>query len=162
MTFAELTPVRLAMFARHGRTRHRAVDEVDRLKFLLFGANLCIGGMHIQLDDQKRRHAETIARIDERYTEIIAGLEEKAADLERRLNIACQATAAADQTQEIDTATVARICAKPVPLHQAPMAATTDPGRVPPSWALKEQPQLASSEADIPNPPYDLPEGDWR
>ncbi|MDF2707041.1 MAG: hypothetical protein K0R62_2693 [Nonomuraea muscovyensis] len=126
MTLTGLLPVR--------RTRHRAVDEVGRLKFLLFGANLCIRGMRVQLDDQACEHAETVARIDARHAETVAGLERQVADLEHRLGIACQASAAADQTQEIDPEVVKRMTGPPVPLHQAPFA-VTDPGHVRPAWA---------------------------
>lgn len=134
MTFAHLMPVRLGMLARTPRTRHRAVDEVDRQKALRVGADLRIKALVVQLEDAEARHAETVARIDERHAEVVAGLERQVADLERRLDIACQATAAADQTQEIDPDVVARICGRPIPLHEAPFA-TTDPGRVSPSWA---------------------------
>lgn len=134
MTLPGLLPVRLGILDRPARrTRHRAVDEVGRLKFLLFGANLCIRGMRVQLDDQEREQAETVARIDARHAETVAGLERQVADLEHRLAIACQASAAADQTQEIDPEVVKRLTA-PMPLHQAPFA-TTDPGHVRPAWA---------------------------
>ena len=90
------------------------------------------------LEDLKRQHAETVARIDARHAEIVTGLERQLADLEHRLGIACRATAAADQTQEIDPEAVKRMLGRPVPLHQAPFA-TTDPGRVRPSWARNEE-----------------------
>lgn len=134
MTLGELLPIRLGMLARTPRTRHRAIDEVDRQKALRVGADLRIKALGVQLEDQEAAHAETVARIDARHAETVAGLEQQIADLERRLAIACQANAAADQTQEIDPEVVARICGRPVPLFEAPFA-TTDPGRVAPSWA---------------------------
>lgn len=136
MTLGELLPVRLSHFARTPRTRHRAIDEVDRQKALRVGADLRIKALTVQLEDQETAHAEVIARIDARHAEVVAGLEQQIADLEHRLTIACQATAAADQTQEIDAAVVARICGQPIPLYQAPFA-TTDPAHVP-SWAKVE------------------------
>jgi septal ring factor EnvC (AmiA/AmiB activator) len=50
-------------------------------------------------------------------------------------------------------------------LGASPMAAT-DPGRIP-SWAKRDEPErdVEPGEHDpdyIPNPPYDLPEGDWK
>lgn len=134
MTLGELLPIRLGMLARTPRTRHRAIDEVDRQKALRLGADLYIKALTVQMQDAEAEHAETIARIDARHAEVVAGLEQQIADLEHRLNIACQATAAADQTQEIDPEVVARICGRPIPLHQAPFA-TVDPGSVSPSWA---------------------------
>lgn len=139
MTLPGLLPVRLAFFDRPApRTRHRAVDEIDRQIALRVGADLLIEALRVQLDDQAREHADTVARIDARHAETVAGLERQVADLEHRLAIACQASAAADQTQEIDPEVVKRITAPPVPLHQAPFA-TTDPGRVRPSWVTAEE-----------------------
>lgn len=152
MTLGELIPVRLGMLGRTPRTRHRAIDEVDRQIALRVGADLLIKGLHVQLADQEAAHAKTVNRIDARHAETVRLLEQQIADLEHRLNIACQATAAADQTQEIDPGVVARICGRPVPLHLSPMA---NPANVP-SWALLGDPDCA------PNPPCDLPEGDWR
>jgi hypothetical protein len=136
MTLAGLLPVRLGVLTRTPRTRHRAIDEVERQKALRVGADLRIKALGVQLDDQAREHADTVARIDARHAETVAGLERQVADLEHRLGIACQASAAADQTQEIDPEVVKRMTAQrvPVPLHQAPFE-TTDPGCVRPSWA---------------------------
>lgn len=82
-------------------------------------------------EQQARAVAEADVETRDRW---IVDLKREAADLQRRLDIACQATAAADQTQEIDPEVVARICGRPVPLFEAPFA-TVDPGRVSPSWA---------------------------
>jgi hypothetical protein len=112
------------------RTRHRAVDEVARQKALRTGADLLIKGLHLQLNEQAAKHAEVIARIDARHGEIVRGLEQQLAELKWRLGIACQASAAADQTQEIPAEVVRQLCVQPVPLHQAPFASTS-PGQVP-------------------------------
>jgi hypothetical protein len=55
-------------------SKHRAIDKVERLEILLAGANLLIGGLRVQLDDQAREHANTVARIDARHAETVRGL----------------------------------------------------------------------------------------
>ena len=117
MTFADLLPVRIGLLDRASRParKHRAPDEVDRLRFLLFGANLCIRGLRLQLDDQASEHAEVVARIDARNAETVRGLEQQIADLKHRLDIRTWAEAAAERTQEMAVIV-------PVPLHQAPFA----------------------------------------
>ncbi|MCX4232105.1 hypothetical protein [Streptomyces ortus] len=127
MTFTDLMPIRIARRERPVR-RHRAPDECARLRFLLFGANLCIRGLRLQLDDQDRDHAATIARIDERHAEVVTGLESEVAELQRRLDIACRAETAVTRTQEISLDEIRRHCVKP--LHQAPFA-TAAPGWAP-------------------------------
>lgn len=130
MSLTDYLP-RLSPFDRTARkpkrTRHRAIDEVARQKALRTGADLLIKGLHLQLNEQAAAHAEVIARIDERHGEIVRGLEQQLAELKWRLGIACQASAAADQTQEIPAEVVRQLCIQPVPLHQAPFA-STDPG----------------------------------
>lgn len=133
MTLANLMPIRFTLRDKPTGKR-RQDDAVDLLQCKLTGARMLIKGLRLQLDDQAREHEATVRRIDERHAEIVRGLEQQVADLERRLAIACQASAAADQTQEIDPETVRRICAQPVPLYEAPFA-TVDPGDVRPSWA---------------------------
>ncbi|MET9190727.1 hypothetical protein ABZX63_36495 [Streptomyces tendae] len=134
MSFADLLPVRIGLLDRPRKQRHRAIDEVDRQRALRVGADLLIRGLRLQLADQEAEHAEIIARIDERHAEIVEGLEQQIADLERRLAVGVLAESAAARTQELSIAEIRRHCVKPVPLHQAPFA-TTDPGRVPPTWA---------------------------
>ena len=146
MTLAQLIPVRFGLFERPvSKARHSAPAEVEHLRMKLQWANSLIKTQQVQIDDAEHQrktdldalrgeHTEVIDRIDARHAETVDGLQQQIADLERRLNIACQATAAADQTQEIDPDVVARICGRPVPLFEAPFA-TTDPGRVSPSWA---------------------------
>ncbi|MFC5204575.1 hypothetical protein [Streptomyces kaempferi] len=132
MTLTDLMPIRLGWRDRPVR-KHRAVDEVERLQHRLAGAQLLIGGLHLQLDDRDRAHAETVARIDERYTATIRELEERLAEMEQRLSVGVLAEAAAAVTQEMPIITVP----VPVPLHQAPFA-TTNPGRVKPSWTFHD------------------------
>jgi cell division protein FtsB len=62
MTLGELLPIRLGMLARAPRTRHRAVDEVDRQKALRVGADLRIKALVVQLDDLERKLAATATR----------------------------------------------------------------------------------------------------
>ncbi|MFI1485681.1 hypothetical protein [Streptomyces sp. NPDC020747] len=134
MTLTDLMPRRFSfLWEREQPVRkHRAVDEVDRLKRHLHGAQLLINGLHLQLDDQDHEHEQIIARIDERYTATIRELEDRIAELENRLNVGVLAEAAAAQTQEIPIVPI------PVALHQAPFA-TTNPGRGTPSWAVRDE-----------------------
>jgi hypothetical protein len=100
VSFTDFLP-RLGLLEKPVR-KHRAPDEIERLNVHLTGARLLIKGLQSQLSDAEANHAEVIARIDERHGEIVRGLEQQIADLERRLGIACQANAAADMTQEFD------------------------------------------------------------
>jgi hypothetical protein len=152
---------RLGLLERPVRKpRHRASDEVETLRLKKVWADSLIKTLRVQLDDADARHAEVIARIDERHGEIVRGLEDQIADLERRLQIRTFAEAAAAQTQPIQVIT------RVLPLHEAPFA-TANPGRVP-SWAVADEPEVDDNELDedhpdyAPNPPYDLPEGDWQ
>jgi hypothetical protein len=113
--------------------KHRAADEVERLKFLLGGANALIKGLGVQLDDQEREHTDTVARIDERHAETVRGLEQQIADLEHRLTIGVLAEHVVAKTQEIPGEQIRQMCATPVPLHQLPMA---NPAHVP-AWAVQ-------------------------
>jgi hypothetical protein len=115
--------------------KHRAADEVDRLKFLLGGANALIKGLGVQLEDQERAHADTVARIDKRHAETVRGLEQQIADLEHRLNIGVLAEHIVAKTQEIPVEQIRQMCAKPVPLHLSPMA---NPAHVP-AWAQTDR-----------------------
>jgi hypothetical protein len=135
VTLTDLLPARLAWRERPARKprhpQHRATDEIDRQRTLRAGADLLIKGLRLQLEEQEDRHAATVARIDARHGEIVRGLEQQLAELERRLSVGVLAEAAATRTQEIPIITPV------MPLHQAPFAAT-DPGRVPPSWARED------------------------
>lgn len=58
-----LLPVRFDLRRRPPRPRkHRAADEVARLRAFLAGANALIGGLHLQLAEEEARHAETAAK----------------------------------------------------------------------------------------------------
>ncbi|MFD8008140.1 hypothetical protein [Streptomyces mirabilis] len=59
-------------------------------------------------------------------------LDKQLKDAKRRLEIGALAEAAAAKTQEIPVIT------RVLPLHEAPFA-TTNPGRVPPSWAVTDE-----------------------
>ena len=128
MSIASLLPVRISLFDRAvPRTRHRAIDKAERLEFLLAGANALIKGLRLQLDDMHHEHAETIDRIDERHGEIVRGLENQIADLERRLDVRVLAESVVTKTQELSLEEIRKHCV--IPLHEAPFA-TTDPGRI--------------------------------
>jgi hypothetical protein len=81
--------------------KHRASDEAGRLKALLDGALLCVKGLRVQLDDQEREHAATIARIDARHAETVRELERQIADFKQRLDVAVKAEHVIAPTQEI-------------------------------------------------------------
>ncbi|MGW1744504.1 hypothetical protein ACWCRD_02580 [Streptomyces sp. NPDC002092] len=148
MSLADLMPVRIgfpSLFDRRvPRTRHRAVDEVERQQALRHGADLLIKGLRLQLEEQEARHAEVVARIDERHAEVVRGLEQQVADLERRLDIRAFAEAAAAKTQELDVRSLQeRFADGPVlALNQTPMA-RRGAGNVP-AWVKDEQPDPAT------------------
>jgi hypothetical protein len=137
MSITDLMPIRISLRDKPTGKR-RGDDAVDLLQCKLIGAQLLIKGLRLQLDDQDREHEATIARIDERHGEVVRGLEEQIAELERRLGVACQANAAADLTQEIDTRDLQQRFAtgRVVALQHSPQAAT-DPAHVP-SWAVRD------------------------
>ncbi|MDX3549547.1 hypothetical protein PV724_44540 [Streptomyces europaeiscabiei] len=56
-----LLPVRLDLRRRPTR-KHRAVDEVTRLRGFLAGAHQLINGLQLQLDEADARHAVTAAK----------------------------------------------------------------------------------------------------
>lgn len=138
MSLADLMPVRIGFRSRLRRpaSRHRAVDEVDRQIALRIGADFLIKGLRLQLEDQEIRHAEVVARIDERHAEIVEGLERQIAELERRLDVGVLAENVVTKTQELSLEEIRKHCV--IPLHQSPMA-TVNPGRVAPSWAVQNE-----------------------
>lgn len=128
MSIADLLPVRISFFDRTPRKpKHRAIDEVERLNLHKVWADLLIKSLRVQLDDLAHEHAETIARIDERHSEIVRGLEGQIADLERRLDVRVLAESVVTRTQELSLDEIRQHCV--MPLSQSPMAAVTDPGR---------------------------------
>lgn len=142
MSLVSLLPVRFSLFDRPARVarkprhpQHRAIDEVGRQKTLRAGADLLIKGLRLQLDEQAAKHAEVIARIDERHGETVRGLEEQIAELQRRLNIGVLAESVVTRTQELSLEEIRKHCTTPVmPLHQAADAGllgpVTNPGAV--------------------------------
>jgi hypothetical protein len=138
VTLTDLLPTRIGIRKRP-TGKHREADAVDLLQCKLTGAQLLIKGLRLQLDDKDFEHDEAVARIDERHSEVVRGLEDELAELQRRLDIACKAETVVTRTQEISLDEIRRHCVKPVPLHQAPFA-TTSPGRVP-SWARTDDTQ---------------------
>ena len=141
---ASILPVRIGhLLSWPARTerparKHRAPDEIERLNaeledrdHKLAGARMLIKGLHLQLEDLEGKHAEVIARIDERHAETVRGLERELAEAHRRLDIACRANAAADLTQELDTSNLRDNYATGVlTLQQAHcIGPVTDPGR---------------------------------
>lgn len=112
--------------------QHRAVDEVDRQLALRAGADLLIKALRLQLEEQEARHAETIARIDERHGEIVRGLERQVRELQRRLDVRVLAEAAATKTQEFDARDLRNNFADGVlTLQQANcIGPVLDPGRI--------------------------------
>lgn len=138
MSITGLLPVRFGFFDRPTGKR-RQDDTVDLLQCKLIGAKLLIKGLRIQLDDQARDHAETIARIEDRHGEIVRGLEAQNARLQRQLEIGVLAEAAATETQELDVrALQERFADGPVvALNQTPMA-RRQPNHVP-GWVKDEE-----------------------
>lgn len=136
MSLTDMLPIRLGFLDRTPRRpKHSAPAEVERLRGLLDGAHKLIAGLQLQLLDLEMQRDEVIARIDERHGEIVRGLENQIADLERRLDVRVLAESVVTKTQELDLEEIRQHCV--IPLHQAPFA-TTDPGRVRPSWATPD------------------------
>lgn len=77
MTIANLVPLRLTARRERPARKHRAADEVSRLRAFLAGANALIGGLHLQLAEEEARHAETAAK----RTEVEALVARQQADL---------------------------------------------------------------------------------
>lgn len=125
-----LPPIRISLWGKPTGKR-REDDAIDLLQCKLIGARLLIKGLRLQLDDQDRAHAATVRRIDERHGEVVRGLEQQIAEMQRKLDVACKAETAVAITQPIPVITPV------MPLHEAPFA-TTNPGRVPCSWGVKD------------------------
>jgi len=108
VTLTSILP-RLGLLDRPARKprhpQHRAVDEIDRQRTLRAGADLLIKGLRLQLEEQEAQHAEVVARIDERHAATVRELEDRLADLQRRLDVRTWAEAAAAKTQEIPVIT---------------------------------------------------------
>jgi hypothetical protein len=151
MTLGELLPVRLGHFARAPRTRHRAVDEVDRQKALRVGADLLVRTQRVQIDDLERKLAATgafraeaeelvvqqQADIDDLTAERDALLEEAAA-LKRRFAAQLAADANAHRVTVPpmirDTSALEDQATGPIPVQALwdalGVQPVTDPGRI--------------------------------
>ncbi len=128
MSLTDMLPIRLGFLDRTPRRpKHSAPAEVERLRGLLDGAHKLIAGLQLQLLDLEMQRDEVIARIDERHGEIVRGLENQIADLERRLDVRVLAESVVTKTQELSLEEIRKHCV--IPLHEAPFA-TTDPGRI--------------------------------
>lgn len=140
MSIATYLP-RIGLFDRAPRKpKHRASDEVERLRLKKTWDDLRIKALTVQLDDLHREHAEVIARIDERHGEVVRGLEAQIARLERQLEIGVLAEAVVTQTQEMEIPADLRerFAEGPVvALNQTPIARRR-PDNVP-SW-VKDEP----------------------
>lgn len=82
MTLGELLPVRLGML-RPPRTRHRAVDEIDRQKALRLGADTLIKALGVQLvDAEAARHwtAKQLAEAEEIVVKLQADVDDLTAE----------------------------------------------------------------------------------
>lgn len=133
---------RLGLFdrpTRRLRTRHRAIDEVERQQALRAGADLLIKGLRLQLEEQEAQHAAIVRRIDERHGEIVRGLERQLAELARRLELRSLTETVVTKTQELSLDEIRKHCV--MPLHQSPQARRS-PGHVP-AW-VKDQPDPAA------------------
>lgn len=131
-----------------GTGRRRATDKLAELREenVLLHEQRAAADDWFMLLDQHRKELET--EVEQLKTELaeereacvavgkdrdalercVHDLEKQLADAERRLDIRTWAEAAAAQTQEMPVITAV------IPLHEAPFA-TTNPGRVRPSWA---------------------------
>lgn len=70
----------------------------------------------------------------QRLEKVVDRRDQQIADLKLRLEARVKAEHVVAETQELDGEEIRRHCIRPVPLHEAPFA-TTNPGRVRPSWA---------------------------
>lgn len=61
MSIASLLPVRIGLLDRPAR-KHRAVDEVTRLRGFLAGAHELIRGMQLQVDDMEQKYEAAAAK----------------------------------------------------------------------------------------------------
>jgi hypothetical protein len=134
MTLGELLPVRLGLLTRTPRTRHRAIDEVDRQKALRVGADLRIKALGVQLDDAEAVRAWTAAQLAEAEEIVVKqqadvddltaerdGLAEELAALKRRFapQLAAEANAHRITVPPMvrDTSAVEDQATQPIPVH---------------------------------------------
>ncbi|MFF1709255.1 hypothetical protein [Streptomyces sp. NPDC058268] len=77
-------------------------------------------GLELSAAQKLNRHLEAVVHLRDRQID----------DLTRKVDVGVKAEHVIAKTQELDGEEIRRHCTKPVPLHQSPMAAVTDPGRV--------------------------------
>jgi hypothetical protein len=151
MTLGELLPVRLGMLARTPRTRHRAIDEVDRQKALRVGADLLVRTQRVQLNDLELKLAASGSRqteMEERIVQQQAAitdltaerdhLAEENAALQRRFAAQLAADANAHRITVPpafrDTSAVEDQATSPIPVRTLwdalGVQPVTDPGRI--------------------------------
>jgi septal ring factor EnvC (AmiA/AmiB activator) len=167
VTLTDLLPVRLGWRERPTR-KHRAPDEIERLQRKVSGAELLIKGLRVQLDDQDHQHEKTVAHQAEAELLVVqlkADVDELTAErnewrdeaLRLRARFGPQLAAEANATRVDvppmvrDTSDGADQATEPInvrPLWQAlnlgPTAATTNPGRLPCTWGVKDEPEPAA------------------
>jgi hypothetical protein len=144
--------------------KHRATDEVERLRGLLDGANILIRGMQLQVDDRDASLAAAHARQNE-LEGLADKLQAEAIELTEERDHLDEALAALRRRFAVELAADANATAITVPLMVRDTSAIEDqatgPIDVRTLWdALGTTDQ--TDPDDEPNPPYDLPEGDWR
>jgi uncharacterized coiled-coil DUF342 family protein len=125
---------RLELVEKVGQLEHEAdnrtcqlvglATEIDELKAERNQLQDQLDEAGIDLSGAREDHAQTVARIDARHTEIVAEMQQHINDLTRRLNVGVLAEAAASKTQEIDARELqARFAEGPVvSLHHSPQA----------------------------------------
>lgn len=156
-----------------GPGRRRAVDEVERLRRneIAILTNLHAAGDDIallqqDLDEARRKQAETdeiVAQQQASNDDLIAERDEwRGEALRLRAKFGPQLAAEAnanritvppgirpidgpedEATGPIDVTELRAQYNRPIPLHESPLA-TTDPGWVPPSWAVRDEPEPAT------------------
>ncbi|MCZ4509928.1 hypothetical protein O3Q52_17335 [Streptomyces sp. ActVer] len=152
-----------------GPGRRRAVDEVERLRRneIAILTNLHAAGDDIallqqDLDEARRKQAETdeiVAQQQASNDDLIAERDEwRGEALRLRAKFGPQLAAEAnanritvppgfrrvdgpedEATGPIDVTELRAQYNRPIPLHESPLA-TTNPGWVPPSWAVRDEP----------------------
>lgn len=128
------------------QAKHRGKSGLE-LKRELAAAERQIVSLTAGIDQVSAERNEAEGRADEtvmdleaareeirRLEQVVGRRDEQIADLERRLEAQVAAEHVIAETQELDGEEIQRHCIRPVPLHEAPFA-TTNPGRVRPSWA---------------------------
>ncbi|MER6350574.1 hypothetical protein ABT186_01655 [Streptomyces sp. NPDC001634] len=124
--------------------RHRAVDEVGRLRHQLAGAEIYMAGQRVQIEDLEIERDNATERRDiaekalTQAEAVIRLRDQRIAELERRLNVGVLAEAVVAKTQELDCRSLQeRFETGPVRRLGASPLAATDPAHVP-AWVRIE------------------------